>query len=209
MLNMEPNNGQNLWRPSNPTQPETEAPDEQEEALRSRYDGYELTAPQQEAPTEPQAVAGQQLIEWEASEYVHHEKDTSWFIVLAIGTLMALGVALFFRQWTFALLIVVMAVAIVFFARRPPRTLHYALDTSGIRINDRLYPYRDFRAFGVVNEGPLYSVVLIPTGRFVPATSMFFEEQDGEKIVDILAARLPMEKIKVDFVDTLTRKLRF
>lgn len=203
---MQPNNGQNVWRPEDPSQPPSET--KEGTSAQSQYDGYELTAPEEVFP-EQQVVNGEQLIEWEASEYIHHEKDGSWFFLLGIGTIIATGLALVFRQWTFAVLIVIMAVAIVVFARRPPRTLHYALDASGIRINDQLYPYSDFRAFGVVNDGPLYSIILVPNGRFTPATSMYFEERDGEKIVDILGSRLPMEKIKIDYIETLTRKLRF
>lgn len=201
---MQPDKEENSWLPEGQPQPEAEVPT----PYQSQYDGYDMTAPP-EVATEQQVPGGPQLIEWEASEYIHHEKDGSWFVLLGIGAAIAVGLALVFRQWTFALLIIVMAVAIAFFARRPPRTLHYALDVSGIRINDRLYPYSDFRAFGVMNDGPLYSIVLIPNKRFMPATSMYFEEQDGEKIVDILAARLPMEQVQADFVDNLTKKLRF
>lgn len=202
---MQPNEGHDRWQGG-----ESDAGDSEgvvNTSYDSQFDGYDMTGP--EVFPEQQVVGGEQLIEWEASEYIHHEKDGAWFALLAIGAVILCGLALIFGQWTFALLIIVMSVAIAFFARRPPRVLRYAIDVNGIRIDDRLYPYSDFRAFGIVNEGPLYSIVLLPTKRFLPATSMYFEQQDGEKIVDTLAARIPLEPIKADFVDRLTRKLRF
>lgn len=201
---MQPNERHEAWGGDEPA---SHNEGDVQSSFNSRYDGYGLSGP--DVFPEQQVVGGEQLIEWEASEYIHHEKDGAWFALLAIGALIGVGLALVFRQWTFAVLIIVLAAAIAVFARRPPRTLHYALDTTGVRIDDRLFPYTDFRAFGVVSDGPLYSVVLLPTKRFLPATSMYFEPQDGEKIVDILGARLPLEQIKVDFVDRLTRKLRF
>lgn len=204
---MQPNEDKNTWRPNDVPAEEARPQVDVQTPYQSQYDGFDMTAPA--VFPEQQVVAGEQLIEWEASEYIHHEKDMSWFVLLGIGSLMLTGLALVFRQWTFAILIVVLGVAIALFAHRPPRTLHYALDLNGIRINDRLYTYSEFRAFGVLNEGPLYSIVLLPIKRFMPATSMFFEPQDGEKIVDILGARLPMETVKADPIDTLTRKLRF
>jgi hypothetical protein len=43
----------------------------------------------------------------------------------------------------------------------------------------------------------------------MPAVSMYFAEEDGEKIVDILGARLPMEELHLDAIDRLMRRLRF
>jgi hypothetical protein len=37
---------------------------------------------------------------------------------------------------------------------------------------------------------------------------VYFPEEAGEKIVDILGQRLPMETLKLDMIDILVRKLR-
>jgi hypothetical protein len=113
------------------------------------------------------------------------------------------------HSWTFIALLVVMAVATGVYAKRPPRTLHYVLSERGVRIDATEYHYSDFRAFGILEDEVSYSVVLIPVKRFMPAITLFFDQPQGEQIVDILGSRLPMEELHHDFIDIMTRRLRF
>lgn len=171
------------------------------------------------APQEPQLApeqARQPLPEtavelhWEASEYIHHTKSPMWYLAYVGVMLLLLALAYFVtHSWTFIALVIVMSIALGIYANRPPRTLHYALTNSGIQIDQTVYKYTDFRAFGIMNDGALYSIMLIPAKRFLPAVSIYFAEDDGEEIVDILGARLPMEEIHLDVVDRLVRRLRF
>lgn len=167
-------------------------------------------------PEEPMVATGQPLqqptidLHWEASEYIHHTKNFSWYFVYVAVMLVLLALAYFVtHSWTFIALVIVMSIAIGIYANRPPRTLHYGLTNSGIQIDQTVYKYADFRAFGIMNDGGLYSIMLIPAKRFLPAVSIYFAEDDGEDIVDILGARLPMEEIHLDVVDRLVRRLRF
>ena len=179
----------------------------------SSFNGYDLAATPQAVPQEvpvPHEAGEHTNLSWEASEYIHHSKSPLWFVSYVVVMLVLLAVAYFWTHaWTFVVLVVVMAVAIGVFATRPPRTMHYALTDSGLQIEKSHYGYNDFRAFGIINDGALYSIMLIPTKRFMPAVNIYFAEEDGEKIVDILGARLPMEELHLDIVDRLMRRLRF
>ena len=53
-----------------------------------------------------------------------------------------------------------------------------------------------------------YSIMLIPTKRFATGVSVYFPEELGERIIDLLGQRLPMENLKLDAIDILVRKLR-
>lgn len=173
----------------------------------SAFNGYDLTQPEpvQNQPSEPPDTE----ISWEASEYIQHDKDAGWFIILIIAALALFGLTIVLKQWTFAAVVVAMTTALVVYAKRPPRLLHYHLSDRGLLVEDHPYAYSDFRSFGVIQEGPLYSIRLIPRQRFMPPVSVYFDQQDGEQIVDILGTHLPMQTIKADFVDALIRKLRF
>jgi hypothetical protein len=50
--------------------------------------------------------------------------------------------------------------------------------------------------------------MLLPTKRFKPGVSVYFPEEAGEAIVDMLGARLPMQEFHLDIIDKLVRKLR-
>jgi hypothetical protein len=154
----------------------------------------------QSAPTQP--------IHWQAAEYIHREKDHQWFIALALVTVVLIMVAVFFiKSPTFVVLIPVMAAALFVYSRRPPQMLDYTLSRHGLHINDRLFPYGQFKSFGLVQLAGHYTIVLIPTKRFQPAISVNFPEEAGEAIVDMLAARLPMREMHPDLVDRISQKL--
>lgn len=191
---------QNYWQQDPSEQPE----DTQFESEYSEDDERQPTPlSQEDTPDDPP-------ITWSAQEYIHIDKGPWWFIIF---TLVVVGfIALDFfvlKSLTLSALIVVMAVAVIVYIRRPPRTLTYALSPAqGLYIGEQLYDFDQFKAFGLIRDGENDSVMLIPRKRFAPGVSVFFPEEAGERIVDILGQRLPMETLKLDIVDVIVRKLR-
>lgn len=163
----------------------------------------------EQAPSEHPAPAKAESISWEASEYVHYKKDVLWYVGFAFVMAVLIALAIWIGALTFIALVIVMGLAVVVISKRPPRVLHYSLDAMGIKIDERFYGLDEFKSFSINSEGAFYSIMLIPVKRFMPAITLYFEEKDGEKIVDILGARLPMQHIEPDFVDRLFRQLRF
>ena len=162
--------------------------------------------------TDNQALEDSQAqpVTWTAQEYVHVDRSPVWFFVFIIVVLALIAVDIFWlKSWTFSALIVVMAIALVIYIRRPARTLTYALSPSqGLYVGERLYGYDEFKSFGLIRDGSDYSIMMIPRKRFAPGVSVYFPDEAGERIVDILGQRLPMEDLKLDIVDVIVRKLR-
>lgn len=150
-----------------------------------------------------------QVISWEASEYVHNDKGAMWLVGLGLVGLVFAAIALFLQAWTFLIMIIVACVAMGVFAFRKPHVLQYTLNDNGVQIADKTYHYSDFRAFGIMQEGAFFTMTLIPVKRFAPALSVYFAEEQGEDIVDIVSAHLPMEHIEPDIIDRLMHRLRF
>lgn len=149
-------------------------------------------------------------VHWTASEYVHGEKNALWFIIFAIVVIGLIAFdLLILKSYTFSVLVVVMAAALIIYSRRPPKAIEYTLSIDqGLYVGDRLYHFNDFKAFGLIKDGDQHSIMLIPSKRFDPGVSVYFPEEVGEKVVDILGARLPMENLKLDMIDIIVRKLR-
>jgi hypothetical protein len=157
------------------------------------------------SPSQPET----EPVHWQAHEYIHHEKGPGWFIGFAIVVIVLIAVAIFFIQSiTFAILIPVMAAALIVYSHRPPRVIDYTLSRQGLHINDRLYSFAEFKSFGVIHDGQEYSVMLVPTKRFRVGVSVYFPEEAGEAIVDMLGSRLPMQELHLDVIDRVIRKLR-
>lgn len=171
-------------------------------------------APQEEQDfsEQPQPVDSPENppITWTAQEYIHLDRNSLWYVIFTLVVLGFVAASIFLLQsWTFAALVIVMAVSLIIYMRRPPRTLTYALSpTQGLYIGERLYHFDDYKSFGLIQDAGEHSVMLIPRKRFSPGVSVYFPEEAGERIVDILGQRLPMENLKLDVVDIIVRKLR-
>ena len=148
-------------------------------------------------------------VTWVAHEYIHREKGTMWFALFAAVVVILLGVSIFLmNSWSFAALLAVIAVVVVVYSRRPPRELTYSIDDEGLTIDNTLHRFSSFKSFGIIHDGDEFSVMLIPTQRFQPAISVYFPEEAGEDIVDMLGGRLPMKELHLDVIDRITRLLR-
>lgn len=147
-------------------------------------------------------------ISWSAYEYIHQEKGKTWFVIFSVVMLALLGVSIFFQQWSLAVLVAVIAAVIVVSSKRPPRELTYSLSGEGLTIDGKIHPLDTFKAFGIIHDGGEYSVMLIPTQRFLPGVTVYFPEEAGEDIVDFLGSHMPMKDLKLDAVDRVVRLLR-
>lgn len=148
-------------------------------------------------------------ITWSAQEYIHQEKGASWFIIFTIVVVVLLGVSIFLmKSLSFAALLGVIAAVVVVYSRRPPRELTYSLTNDGLSVDQTLHKFEAFKSFGVIRDGEEYSVMLIPTRRFQPGITVYFPEEAGEDIVDMLGSRLPMRDLHLDVIDHVVRLLR-
>ncbi len=177
--------------------------------------GEPASQPLEDGPIDPTPLAPEDTpdnppVTWTAQEYVHLERSPLWFVAFLFVVLGLIAVDVFLlKSWTFSALVIVMAVALIIYIRRPPRMLTYALSPAqGLYVGERLYHFDEFKSFGLIQDGPHYSVLLIPRKRFAPGVSVYFPDEAGERIVDILGQQLPMENLKLDVVDIIVRKLR-
>ena len=157
----------------------------------------------------PQKIDLSQPFSWQAAEGIQNQRNTGWYVLFGIivAGLMALAIWVF-NSITFAILLPVMAVAVILLSSKPPRTITYAVSPKGVYVADKLYDFSEFRAFGVIQEPEHASVMLLPVKRFSPGLTLYFDEKDGEIIVDMLGARLPMQEVKPDALEKLIRLIR-
>lgn len=148
-------------------------------------------------------------VTWQAKEYITPEKNIAWyvglFLVVAAGIIIDV---LFLKAWTVSLLLVAIAAVLIVMTVRPSRDITYELSSKGLRVGDQLYSLSDYKAFGVIHDGKENSIFLIPVKRFKPGLSVYFPVESGEQIVELLGHYLPMQEIRLDFIDKVVRMLR-
>ncbi len=153
-------------------------------------------------------MASKTIINWQAKEHIERKKTAGWYVGLAVVAVALAALAIWLQYISFLAVIIFAVIALLVYTMRPPRTLTYSLTEDGISEGNNLHPFDKFKSFGVFNEENHYSIVLIPKARFGTRMTVYFPEAEGEQIVDFFGERLPMEEVKLDFLDKLVRWLR-
>ena len=153
-------------------------------------------------------VKKSQEVEWDAEEYIVQEHNTLWFILLAIITVVLCGLSIWLGNWTFLAVVIVSVAAILVRIFMPPRKIHYSMSDVDLLEDKTLHKFSDFKSFAILKEGAHYSAILIPKKRLALQVKVYFPEKNGEAIVDMLGAKLPMTEPKLDFLDKIVKFLR-
>ena len=153
-------------------------------------------------------MANKTIVNWEAREFIEYKKNAGWYAGMIAVVAVLCAIAVLIQLWTFLILVIVAAIALLTYTIRPPRMLHYSLSDKGLSEGNNLYAFEDFKSFGVLNENNHYCIMMVPRNRFGTRVRVYFPEAEGEQIVDVFGAHLPMEPVKLDLLDRLVRFLR-
>ncbi len=160
-------------------------------------------------PTPPPVPVDPTALTWQASEYVHHDKRIAWHLGLFAIIAVLIAVAALTHQWLSIGVFIVMAVALVVYANKPPRVLNYAITDDGIQIDTKNYPFDSFKSFSVIQDVAWHVIDLEPTKRFMPRLTILFDDAQHDAIVEALGAYLPEEDRQPDLIERLARYLKF
>jgi hypothetical protein len=157
-----------------------------------------------------QEFSGGESISWTASEFIAHNKSVSWYLVLGLAAvILVAGVWFMTKDVLSAVLIAFAITAFGVYAARAPRALRYELSEEGLTIGQKHYGYEEFRSFSVIPEGAFSSIAFMPLRRFAPPTTIYYDPADEERIVALLAERVPMEEHRHDAIDRFMRRIRY
>lgn len=159
-----------------------------------------------QAPHSPAADS----ITWTASEYISHSKTSMWYLALAgVTALIAGAIYLLTRDYITAGSIVVVGIMFGIVASRKPRVLSYGITPDSLQVGQKLYPLNSFKSFGLISEGSINSILLLPLKRFTPSLTIYYAPDDEDRILDVLSEYLPEEDHKLEAIDRLMSRIRF
>ncbi len=161
----------------------------------------------QQQATQEMSVDG---MSWTATEFVHNEKNSTWYGAYTLGTILLSGLIFLMTRDFVSTGVVLLAVAgLIIYAGRKPTAQSYILDGDVLQAGNRPYYLGDFKAFSIIEEAAIVSIVLLPLKRLVPPLTVYLPRELEEQIIEHLSDFLPMEPHKPDAVDTLLRRIHF
>jgi hypothetical protein len=151
------------------------------------------------------------LFEWYAEEHNHQPKSPTWFIILAVGTTILVGIFLFNANFIGAIATGFLGAILYHFAQREPKTVRYRAMVDGVALNNTLYHYKELAAFNIVYEPNHTKTVILRSKRqFAPLLHMEIGDTDPVLIRNVLLEFLPEDQtLEEPFADILARRLGF
>lgn len=153
----------------------------------------------------------QQRVVWSASEYMEHSKDSDWYLRLFAAGLV-FSVVVFFatgQEWFATLAVASMFVIFGLSARQQPSPAEYEISPEGLSINGSLRPFSDFASFSLLKEHGVVMIYLTPTNRFQVPRTVYLDNKDAGKIVEIIKTYLPYEDKDPAGVDKALSRIRY
>lgn len=168
----------------------------------------EVAAPVAPAVPQPEVLRGPEVT-WSASEFIAHEKSPLWYVALGACTFLVVAIVYLLTKDVVAV-IALAFVAMLFgvLGAHKPRVLNYHVDTGGLTIDKKFYPYSEFKSFGVVDEGAFSSIVFMPMRRFMPTLTIYYPPENEDDVVEALSAYLPFAPASHDLIDRMMRRIR-
>lgn len=144
----------------------------------------------------------EEKIEWSALEYEEKERSNDWFWALGVIAVAGSIASIIFANYFFALLLIIALILLGFFAIKKPEVITYEVNEKGLKILDRLYPYKGIKSFwvqkrssdaGTENQPMLF----IKTTRIVmPVMSIPIEDIHADGIKGMLLSyNIPEEEM--------------
>lgn len=205
-------------------QPENQPETIQQSASTDQENSSNVAAEPQASPTtysseqyggSYEGQGGDELVSWRASDSSDSSPNKQALLGLFVVGAIIVSTLIWLGGFDFgtisAIVVVVLAMVAMVVANRfhSDYLEEYSLDIEGVSIGEKFYPYSDLRAFSLIDEDGNATIELLPTKRFLPRLSMYLETDSADKVIETLAQYLPHEERQPDFVDKITRILKF
>ncbi len=124
-------------------------------------------------------------IEWSALEYEDKERSADWFWALGIIVVAGSVASLIYKNYFFAMILIIGGILLGFFAIKKPDVINYELNEKGLKIKTHFYPYKNIKSFWVQTGAK--PILFIKSDRFfMPIISMLIDENLAEQIKNLM-----------------------
>lgn len=150
-------------------------------------------------------------ISWEAPEFEHVEKSTTWYWGSMAVAIMLIAIALWQKNFLFAVFIVIAELAVFMFAGEKPKMWKFTIDARGVTIEKhKTYKFKDIIQYDIHAFSDEYHELVLQTRSKVQHyIKIFIRVEDEEAIEDVLEGRVKRGEIEVSFIEVIERFIGF
>lgn len=150
------------------------------------------------------------IVSWQAPQFIYYQKKFWWYAILV---LVGLGLATLFYFIDDLLGIIMVALAMLVFivtSAQKPKKMFYKIGAEGITIDEKIYPFSDFKSFYITYTNGIATLHLTKIKKISVPISLILENVDEGQVLALIKKFLPENtKIKYSTSDILSKWFRF
>lgn len=123
-----------------------------------------------------------QTISWISPEYIQKERTVDWFWTIGLISIIGAGLALYFNNNLFAILILISCGMFFLLSIHTPRDVEYQLSEEGLSAGEKKYSKNDLLSFDIKKEKEDIKLLIHTSGKFMPIITIQIPEDMKEEI---------------------------
>lgn len=148
-------------------------------------------------------------ISWDTVEYLHREKTSDWYWIVAIVTISIAIISIILNNLIFAILIIISSLTLSLFASKKPEMVEVDIDNRGITVGKNYHPYGDLESFWIETRDSYPRILLKSKKLFVPFIMILIEDIEPQEINLLLSKYLPEQEHTEPLLEKLLLYLGF
>lgn len=146
-------------------------------------------------------------ISWESPEYIQKERSVDWFWSVGIVSILGAGLAVYFGNYLFGILILISGGMFFLLSIHTPREIDCSISNDGFKIGEKNYPLKSILYFDIKNVEDKSKITLYTNERFMPLKSTYIPTELSEEVknelIKIVEKKDIQESHAVNFMDKL------
>lgn len=131
---------------------------------------------------------------WSAPEYREKDRSVDWFWALGVIAVSSAVAAIIYKNYLFAVFIILAAVVLGFLAVRTPETISFKITAKDVEFGREKYPYQRLKSFFILEKDNNESILLVMSNRsVVPLITVPLGDTDPARVREVLSVYLPEE----------------
>lgn len=157
-------------------------------------------------PAEPAS----EEISWSAAEHEYVEKDVRWHLAIGGLALALFFIAIWQKNYFFAVFVVVAAGTLLGVGRRRPKIFEFRVTNAGIGVGEDFFPFDRLESFSVrEREGALHELIVKQKTYLNPYVRLPADAGTVGKARAFLAQKLPEEEYRESLLDLFAEWIGF
>lgn len=150
------------------------------------------------------------ILEWEAPEFRHYDKNIAWYITLLVIVLLLVAYMVINGDYFGAISLAIISGFIWVFAKHKPSRVPITISDQGIHLNETQIPYDRIKHFWVVDDDQHRALNFETTAYLNHIQTVELDDQDPELVRAVLNELLPEHsEIEPTTAQKLAHRFRF